>query len=144
VNGLSSAPIQFPVTAANPNLFVTPGSYVTNFREFAAVALNADGSVNSSTNPAALGSVISVFVNGLATNPNVPHAPHFFLSGGGWSVTNFFQTSPFVLEVDLRVPSSTANLACRSNVCIAPFGVGDLSAPAGTNLSFGGLVYVSQ
>lgn len=151
VNGLSSPQIQLPVTAANPSLFVTPGSYVTTFREFAAVALNADGSENSSTNPARLGSVISVFVNGLSPDPNVPHAPPLLYTGAGWSVTNIAQTSPFVLEVDLQVPSSAANFACQSNVCIASFGVSDLNPPtigappAGTGaLSFGGLVYVSQ
>jgi uncharacterized protein (TIGR03437 family) len=35
-----------------------------------ALALNADGSTNSPTNPAVLGSVISVFVNGLAPDPD--------------------------------------------------------------------------
>lgn len=35
-------------------------------QEFVALAFNADGSLNSSTNPAQLGAVISIFVNGLA------------------------------------------------------------------------------
>jgi hypothetical protein len=49
VNGLSSPPLQFPVTSANPGLFVVEGSYQTTYQDFAAMALNADGSVNSVT-----------------------------------------------------------------------------------------------
>jgi uncharacterized protein (TIGR03437 family) len=88
VNGVSSPPRQLAVTSANPHLFVTPDSYQTNSREFAAVSLNADGSQNSPTNPAKLGSVISVFVNGLVANPNVPHLPLQLYTDGGWSVTS--------------------------------------------------------
>ena len=106
VNGVSSPPLQFPVVSANPSLFVIPGSFQSLFQEFVATALNADGSLNSPTNPAQPGSVITVFVNGLSMDPQVLSAPPQLYAGGGWSVTNVSQTNPFMLQVNLQVPST--------------------------------------
>jgi uncharacterized protein (TIGR03437 family) len=149
VNGVSSPALQSPVTEANPSLFVVPGSCQSASAESLAVALNANGSVNSSTDPAQLGSVVSVFVNGLS-NPDVTSGPLQLDSGGG-SLLNYSQTNPFVLEVKLQVPSSTANLSCQANVCVASFEVYDLasylSGPAAgsaSGLKFLGEVYVAQ
>ena len=44
----------------------TPGVFMNYGKNF-AVALNQDGSVNSATNPAASGSIVSVFANGLGS-----------------------------------------------------------------------------
>ena len=55
--GASSAALKITVQPAAPGLFTDAGGY--------AAALNADGSVNSKANPAAAGSVISVFFTGL-------------------------------------------------------------------------------
>jgi uncharacterized protein (TIGR03437 family) len=148
VNSLSSPMLQFSTTSADPTLFVVPGSYSATYRESAAVALNADGSLNSSTNPAQLGFVISAFVNGLSMDPYGP--PNLYATGG-WSVTSSAQINPFVLQVGLQVPSSTDNLACQSNVCTAAFEIYDLYSylsvsqpgiPSG--LSFGGEVCLAQ
>jgi uncharacterized protein (TIGR03437 family) len=154
VNGVQSPPRQLPVTSANPSLFVIPESYQTTSQEFVAVALNADGSLNSPTNPAQLGSVISVFVNGLATDPHVPHEPLQLYTGGGWSVTNFSRTNPFVLKVNLQVPSSPTNFDCQppnASVCTATFKIYDLTSylvdlqpDSKGGLAFGGTVYVTQ
>jgi uncharacterized protein (TIGR03437 family) len=155
VNGLSSPPLQFPVTSANPSLFLNiPEGLQTTSQEFIAVALNADGSQNSATNPAQTGSVISVFVNGLATDPDIALEPLQLYAGGGWSVTNFSQTNPFVLEVDLQIPSSPVSFACQppnTSVCTATFEIFDLnsyligSQSGGTGgLAFGAEVYVTQ
>jgi uncharacterized protein (TIGR03437 family) len=149
VNGVTSPSLQFPVTYANPALFVVPGSYDFASAESFAVALNADGSKNSSTNPAKLGSVVSVFVNGLS-DPDVTGGPLQLGTGGG-SLLNYSQTNPFVTEVKLQVPSSTANLSCQANVCVASFEVYDLASyftgptpGSSSGLKFGGEVYVSQ
>lgn len=151
VNGVWSAPLEFLVTSANPSVFVVPGSYLTATQEFAAAALNSDGSQNSPGNPAQLGSVISVFVNGLATDPEIPFEAPDLYTAGGWSVTNSSQTNPFVLQVSLQVPSSSANLPCHSNVCAAYFEVYDLNSyltppqpgiPSG--LRFSGEIYLTQ
>lgn len=119
----------------------------------AGVALNADGTVNSPTNPAKLGSVITVFANGIAYNPeNAGGLPHL-LTGAGWSITNIALTSPFVLQVSLQVPASTDNMECpapNSSACLGSFGVDDLDSFlsgdqfGGTGgVGFGGLVYVA-
>jgi uncharacterized protein (TIGR03437 family) len=154
VNGVSSAPLQFPVASANPSLFVIPGSFQSNSGESVAVALNADGSRNSPANPAQLGSLISVFVNGLSLDPNIPYEPPNLYAAGGWSVTKSSQTNPFVLEVGLQVPSSSANFNCQvpnTSACIATFMVFDLTSyltgfqPGGTGgLAFGGDVYTTK
>ncbi len=52
--------VSWPTAGWTPGVFM---NYGTNF----AVALNQDGSVNSATNPAASGSIVSVFVNGLGS-----------------------------------------------------------------------------
>ncbi len=150
VNGVSSAPLAFPVVFAHPSLFVVPGSYSTTTAESAAVALNADGSQNSAAHPATLGSVISVFVNGLAMDPRVSLGPLDLYTAGGWAVTSYSQTNPFVLQVSLQVPSTSADFYCQSNVCTAAFTIFDLnsylSAPlpgVSSGLSFGGEVYVT-
>jgi len=151
VNGIWSAPLEFLVTSANPSVFVVPGGYSTTTQGFAAAALNADGSQNSPTNPAHLGSVISVFVNGLARDPAIPFEPPDLYTAGGWSVTSSSQTNPFVLEVGLQVPSSSANLPCQSDVCRAFFELYDLNSYLSVSqpgiqsgLRFGGEVYVTQ
>jgi uncharacterized protein (TIGR03437 family) len=150
LNGVSSPPLAFPVTSANPSLFVVPGSFSLTAEEFAAVALNADGSQNSPINPAQLGSVISVFVNGLATDPDNPSEPPDLYAPGEWSVTSSSQINPFVLQVGLQVPSSSASLSCQSNVCTATFEIYDLfylsayqpGIPSGLRLV--GDVYLTQ
>jgi uncharacterized protein (TIGR03437 family) len=148
VNGVSAPPLAFPVIAANPSLFVVPGTYSTTSRQSETLALNADGSVNSPTNPAKLGSVISVFVNGLSMDPQIPYNPPDLYAAGGWSVINYSQANPFVLQVNLQVPSSSANLPCLSNVCTAGFEIYDLdsylSASQPSGLKFEGEVYLAQ
>jgi uncharacterized protein (TIGR03437 family) len=52
--------VSWPTAGWTPGVFM---NYGTTF----AVALNQDGSVNSATNPAASGSVVSVFANGLGS-----------------------------------------------------------------------------
>ena len=52
--------VSWPTAGWTPGVFM---NYGTNF----AVALNQDGSVNSAANPAASGSIVSVFANGLGS-----------------------------------------------------------------------------
>jgi uncharacterized protein (TIGR03437 family) len=96
VNGLSSPPTQLPLENASPSLF--------------PVVLNADGSVNSSSHGAPLGSTVSMFVNGLSgLSPEFPQESNIPLqlsASEGWSVTKIVSATPFVVRVDLQVPSS--------------------------------------
>jgi uncharacterized protein (TIGR03437 family) len=155
VNGVPSAQLEFPVTAANPTMFAVPGGYQSNFEGFEVVALNADGTLNSATNPAKLGSVVQVFVDGLSLAPQSPGAPPALLSGGGFVVTGYTQTNPFVLDMSLEIPSSAENFGCQganaTTACIAGFVVYDLTylgvnlgtpQPTG-GLGFSGTVFVA-
>lgn len=57
--GVRSDPVQLPVAATNPGIFTLNSSGRGN-----AAALNQNGSVNSSSNPAAAGSVVVLYVTG--------------------------------------------------------------------------------
>jgi uncharacterized protein (TIGR03437 family) len=128
VNGVPSAQVQYAVTPANPSLFVVPGTFQSNLQLFTSVALNADGSMNSSSNPAQLGSVVTVFVNGLTPDPQNLFGPAQLSTGGGWSIVNVSQATPFVTQLELRVPSANMNFECglpKTSACIATFGIQD-------------------
>jgi uncharacterized protein (TIGR03437 family) len=144
VNGLNAQPRQLPVTYANPSLFLSP------VESGGVLALNANGSLNSVGNPALLGSNVSVFVNGLTSDPRVISGPLQLYTNNGWSVTDIVQETPFVLRVDLRVPSPLVNdFSCSLNgLCSVDFTLSDLSiASAGqavtsVGLAFGGTLFV--
>lgn len=118
-----------------------------------ALVLNADGSENSATNPAPVGSVISVFLNGVSPSPEIVSAPLQLASNNGWTVTNIAQASPFVTQVSLQVPSKLeGDVACTTiSECDAEFqlfniGSGDAGAqplPV-TGTAVAGMVYVGQ
>jgi uncharacterized protein (TIGR03437 family) len=152
VNGASAAPRQIPLTfAANPSLFLNDAQTQVSGLGSVALALNADGSMNSSTNPAKFGSAVSVFVNGLAPDPRVTHFPPQLSTINGWSVTGIAAANPFVLRVDLQVPSSLVNnFACfSSSLCAAGFTLYDVGfVSVGQIVSggeaFGGVVYVNR
>ena len=98
--------------------------------------------------------MISVFVNGLSMDPQVRLVPPVLYTGGGWSVTNYSPMSPFVLKVDLQVPTSPVSFNCQlqnTSACTATFKVYDLTSyldglqPGGSGgLTFGGTVYVTR
>jgi uncharacterized protein (TIGR03437 family) len=122
VNGLNAAPQQIPMTASSPSLFLNPALLSqANETGFIVTALNADGSLNSAANPAQPGSTLSVFINGLDTQ-NL-ESPLQFSAAYGWSVTGTAQLSPFVLRVNLQVPSAGTYFNCPSgsSVCTTGF-----------------------
>jgi len=64
-DGVQSQPATIPVTTAFPGLYTADGS-----GQGEVLAINEDGTVNSASNPAAGGSVVSVYVSGAGqTNP---------------------------------------------------------------------------
>jgi uncharacterized protein (TIGR03437 family) len=116
VNGVAAAPLQFPLTSGNPNLF--------------PVILNADGSQNSPKNPSALNSTVSVFVNGLSgLTPQYPplnRIPAELFTDNGWQVKDIVPATTFVLRVDLQIPSNTAGYPCGTpaiGACPMPVGL---------------------
>jgi uncharacterized protein (TIGR03437 family) len=156
VNGVAGPQRLLQLGFAKPSLFLNLAqTYAsTNVLGFVAFALNADGSVNSSTNPAALGSALSVFVNGLTPDPQVSNAPLLLFASNGWSVINIAQSTPFVLRVDLLVPSELVNnFSCSSpppSLCSASLTIFDVyggsvgQSVTSSDLAFGGVVYVNR
>jgi uncharacterized protein (TIGR03437 family) len=63
VNSATTNCMDVPVVAADPGIFMI-GSY--------AAALNQDGTINSETNPASAGSIVSIFATGLGTMTPAP------------------------------------------------------------------------
>jgi uncharacterized protein (TIGR03437 family) len=154
VDGAPSSPFALLLTSIDPSVVLNlPESVASGGLGFFANALNADGSVNSASNPARLGSVISVSVNGLSPNPEVVSLTSS--SSSGWPVVSEAPQTPFLLRLGLQVPSQLGvngeNIECPgSNVCTAQFGVTAYPAssvsPQGENIgavSFGGTVYVT-
>jgi hypothetical protein len=118
-----------------------------------AAARNADGSVNSAANPAPLGSMVSVYLNGLAPNPQITTAPPQFYTNDGWTVLSMALVNPFVLGVNLQVPSTLENnFSCSlPSVCAARFTLFDVSVdsvagfPGVASLgAIGGFVYLKR
>jgi uncharacterized protein (TIGR03437 family) len=66
-SGQTLGPVKLPVVVAAPGIFTTNGSGSGQ-----AAVLNQDSSVNSSSNPAARGSIVSVYLTGTgALNPTI-------------------------------------------------------------------------
>lgn len=127
VNGLMSPSRVLPLTVNNPSLFAdllsadplgtvtqcTVGS-VTYFGALTVFALNADGSVNSCSNPAKVGSTVSLFVNGMGAEgvsaPWTPSAVPVSVRLGRWSaeVTSVVAQTPFVWQVNVVAPEALA------------------------------------
>jgi uncharacterized protein (TIGR03437 family) len=140
VNGVFSPPLQLSLTYQNPSLFLNiPQTFAASLNPQGpvALALNADGSTNSPTNPALLGSVISLFVNGLAQDPDVNYGPLQLSAAPGWQVTNIVQVSPFVIQVDVQLPATVTGVAEVGGGGI------DLMLNFGGQ-TFGGTVYVTN
>lgn len=152
VGGVRAAPRQLPLTFSNPSLFLNSAqSQVTSFGSV-VLALNADGSINSAPSPAALGSAVSVFVNG-GFKPDRWFARSLaeFATLNGWSVTGLVPANPFVLRVDLRVPSALVNnFSCPiAAPCAAGFTLYEVGFVADGQIvsggkAFGGVVYVDR
>jgi uncharacterized protein (TIGR03437 family) len=135
VNSVFSQPRQLSLTYQNPTLFLNiPQTFAAGGSSSGpvALALNADGSMNSPTNLAQPGSVVSVFVNGLAPDPQVNNAPLQLTAANGWQVTNIVQVSPFVVQVDVQLPSPLTNVPGISGSLMLNF----------DGQAFGAIVYV--
>lgn len=156
VNGVSSPSRALPLTFQNMSLFLAtpPPASSSNGFPPQALVVNSDGSLNSSSNPAPYGSVVSVFLNGVATPPDISSTPLELSSNDGWTVTNIALANPFVTQVSLQVPSKLVNnFSCTTTLseCDAEFeliNVGYESAGPEplivTGTEVAGTVYVGQ
>jgi hypothetical protein len=77
---------------------------------FQPVAMNADGSLNSCTNPAKFGSTVSLFIEGGSPTPGPPPtqlpALQAFVGGGCPVLVNTSLTNGFVYQADVQLPAS--------------------------------------
>jgi uncharacterized protein (TIGR03437 family) len=111
-----SAAASLPVVAARPAIFTS-----SQMGDGQAAALNQDGTVNSATNPASIGSVITLYANGLGqTNPPsvdgavaagvlpVPVLPVTVLFGGLPGYVLYKGAAPGmidgVFQINVRIP----------------------------------------
>jgi uncharacterized protein (TIGR03437 family) len=114
--GYESEPVASPVAASVPAIFTADGSGTGQ-----AAAFNQDGTPNSAMNPAAAGSVVSVFATGFgdtlpsstdgqvtgSTPPNVA-APVHITVGGQEAVVSAANASGFVagvVQIRIQVPT---------------------------------------
>lgn len=117
VNGASSSPRQFAVTPSNPNLFADLSQNGVNcfgaVQGLTPVANNMDGSRNSCSNPAKVGSIVSFYVHGIGSAACVSC---FEVTVGGLSaaVVNVTAVNTFVTRVDVQLPSSLAGAGIRA------------------------------
>ena len=149
---------QFPLSASNLNLFADlssslnpcPDAALTDVG-FHPVAENADGSKNSCTNPAAAGSVVSLFVHGAGGfgAPPVPLLNLHASIGAGCTalVTNTTLLKGIVYKLEVSLPvtfescgehfSGTAGIPLTRSYNDAPVGPFNIPADlAGPALSF--------
>jgi uncharacterized protein (TIGR03437 family) len=110
---------QFPYTLSNLNLFADlasvqapcPGA-ITAGGGFQPIAMNADGSVNSCTNPAKYGSTVSFFMHGIGGDSFGFQPPQqllnvqAFVGNCSAAVTNASLIDSFVYRVNVTLPSS--------------------------------------
>ena len=133
----------FPLTASNLNIFANLSTRVescsgvaSTSTGFQPVAMNADGSSNSCTNPAKAGSTVSLFVHG-AGGINAPPSDLVNLHASfGFGCTALVTHAPLinglVYRVDVTLPSSLA--ACgepSSGTLGVPLTLNYNDAPAG-------------
>jgi uncharacterized protein (TIGR03437 family) len=123
VNG-SMVQRQFPFAESNLNLFANLSSSEISCANglstegFQPLAVNADGSLNSCTNPAQYGSTVSFFVHGVgASQLGFPPPAQFsgvqaYVDSCSAAVTNASLIDGFVYKVDVSLPAS--GLPCEN------------------------------
>ena len=132
VNGAVSEKRLLPITPTNPNFFADTSAYAKGFAQnFAAVALNSDGTRNSPENPAKPTSIISLFLNGIGNGPALPQFGVFQTPAPqslGIDVTSDYQSAevvkvsqltPYVWKVDVRLPVGVEPFASFGAALIA-------------------------
>jgi uncharacterized protein (TIGR03437 family) len=136
VNGASSAPRLFQQATSNLNLFANLASNEVSCPAqgivasgFQPLAMNADGSLNSCSNPAKPGATVSFFVDGVGLpSGSVPPAQlplelEAHIRSCSAPVLNTTLTNAFVYKVDVQLPSSVTSCAVESNSNVAAFSV---------------------
>jgi uncharacterized protein (TIGR03437 family) len=124
--GQSSAPVTVPLTLASPALFTANSSGSGQ-----ALAVDADGSANGASHPAAQGSVLTLFVNGVLSQ-FLAGALSVTIEGQPASIVgNTAASAPGVTAVQVQIPFGIpAGAAVPVTVH-----VGAASSPAGVTVA---------
>jgi uncharacterized protein (TIGR03437 family) len=120
--GRTSAPLPVQVAGSSPGVFTLDAT-----GKGQAVALNQDGSVNTTSKPAKVGDVISLYVTGLRQ----ADGPLTVMIGGGAAVTSTKNLSQGVLQIDAKIPSGIQT----GSVVPVVVAVGNTSSQAGVTIS---------
>jgi uncharacterized protein (TIGR03437 family) len=120
--GRTSAPLPIQVAGVSPGVFTLDGS-----GKGPAVALNQDGSLNTASNPAKVGDVISLFVTGLRQGDG----PLTVMIGGAAIVPSTKNLSSGVLQIDANIP---VGIQTGGAVPVA-VAVGSTSSQAGVTIA---------
>jgi uncharacterized protein (TIGR03437 family) len=123
--GLSSAAVSVPLTAASPALFTANSSGAGQ-----ALAVNADGSSNSAAHPAPQGSVLTLFLDGVPSQ-FLAGPLSATIEGQQATIVNSTSTSSGVTAVQVQVPFGIQPGAA---VAVA-VQVGGASSPAGVTVA---------
>jgi len=124
-NGADAPARMFPVALAAPALFVsqliradTCSANPSGNIQLQAFAKNADGSMNSCTNPAAGGSVVSLYLNGAGDGPFPPYGEYVYppfpgalqlgvtMDGQSLEIVDVHAENKYVWRVDVRIPAN--------------------------------------
>jgi len=123
VDGVASAPVTASLTPVNPGIF--PGGI-----------LNQDLSVNSGSNPAAIGSVIVVFATGLPTEAGAITAQ---IRGREMTALEYAGPAPTLLgveQVNIRVPADFVPMTADVVLCGLDLSTGrKVCSPPGTTVT---------
>ena len=120
--GRTSAPLPIQVAGVSPGVFTLDGS-----GKGPAVALNQDGSLNTASNPAKVGDVISLFVTGLRQGDE----PLTVMIGGAAIMPSTKNLSSGVLQIDANIP---VGIQTGGAVPVA-VAVGNTSSQAGVTIA---------
>jgi len=127
---LSSAPVSVPLTTASPAIFTANSSGTGQ-----ALAVNVDGSANGASHPAAQGSVLTLYVNGVLSQ-FLAGALSVTISGQQATLVNGTPTPgpPGVTILQVQVPFGIQGSAAAP----VTVQVGAASSPAGVTVAVAG------
>jgi uncharacterized protein (TIGR03437 family) len=142
-NGQQSAPVSIAVAPATPALFSASG-----LGGGQGAVLNQDGSVNSATNPASTGSLVSLFATGLGqtTPPGqdgvvasnvlpVPNLPVSVWIGGVPATVTYAGAAPTMVEGVFQINVTVPPLAPTGSNILVILQVGTTFSPSNTWLA---------
>ena len=123
--GQTGASITVPVAASSPALFTSNSSGAGQ-----VLAINADGTVNGPSNPAAPGSAVTLYLNGVPSQ-FIAGPLAVVIAGQQAAVSNAAPTSVGVTAVTAQIPLGLP----QNNATPISIQVGSIASPAGVTIA---------